>query len=248
MAVYCAKCGSEVPPDKQFCGSCGTAVAAPTPAGGYTPVAAPTPAATYTPIAAATPGAAYTPVATGVPVAVPVQVVAAPAKSGGGALKIILIVLAIFVGLGILGAGAVGFMVWRVAHAIHTSANGNNASISLPGGTITANSDEKYTASDLGTDIYPGAQSGKGSMRMTLPTGSVITAVYVTSDPKEQVVDYYKGKLGAEASVFDSGNSAVLSLQKGKQESIMVTVSTNQSQDEGKTRIAIMHTKTNKSE
>lgn len=236
MAVYCAKCGSEVPSDKQVCPSCGTAVVAPASAPAFAPVAAPTPATTYTPVAM------------GAPVGAPMQVAPPPAKSGGGALKIILIVLAIFVGLGILGAGAFGFVVWRVAHAIHASASGNQASITLPGGTITANSDEKYTSSDLGTDIYPGAHSGKGSMRMTLPTGSVITAVYVTPDSKEQVVEYYKGKLGAEASVFDSGNSAVLQVQRGKQESIMVTVSTNQSQDDGKTRIAIMHTKTNKSE
>jgi hypothetical protein len=171
----------------------------------------------------------------------------APAKSGG-ALKIILIVIAIVVGLGILGIGAVGFTVWRVAHSIRVSGSGKDASISLPGGTLTTNTSEVYTASDLGIDIYPGARPGKGSMRMSLPTGSVITAIYETSDPKEQVVNYYKGKLGSESSVFDSGDGAVLSVQRGKQESIMVTISANPQRDEGKTKIAIMHTKTNKAE
>jgi len=35
--------------------------------------------------------------------------------AGNNVVKIILIVVAIFVGLGILGAGAFTFMVWRVA-------------------------------------------------------------------------------------------------------------------------------------
>ena len=83
-------------------------------------------------------------------------------------------------------------------------------------------------------------------MRMSLPTGSVITAIYTTSDSKDQVVSYYKSKLGGESSVFDNANSAVLSLQKGQKETIMVTVSQNESQDEGKTRIAIMHTTSTK--
>ena len=83
---------------------------------------------------------------------------------------------------------------------------------------------------------------------MSFPTGSVITAIYVTSDPKEQVVSFYKAKLGSEASVFDSGTSAMLSVQKSKQESIMVSISANPSQDEGKTKISITHTKTTKAD
>lgn len=236
MATYCGKCGSEVPSDKQFCATCGTPVAASAQPPAYAPVSSGAPGGGYTPIA---------PVAN--PVGIPFQMAPPPAKSGG-ALKIILIVVAIVVGLGILGVGAIGFTAWRIAHAFHVSGSGRDASISVPGGTITTNSSEIYTASDLGTDIYPGARPGRGSMRMSLPTGSVITAIYETSDSKEQVVNYYKGRLGSESSVFDSGDGAVLSVQKGKQESIMVTISANPQRDEGKTKIAIMHTKTNKAD
>ena len=237
MAIYCGKCGAEVPSDKQFCANCGAPVAAVAAAQPYSPPA-------YAPVATSVPPASYPP-----PPAYPGSVAPAPvpAKSGG-ALKIVLIVIAIFVGLGILGAAAVGFTVWRVAHAFHTSGPGGEVTVDTPGGKITANSTEHYSASDLGTDIYPGAQSGKGSMRMTLPSGSVITAIYTTTDSKDQVVNYYKAKLGSEASVFDNANSAVLSLQKGQKETIMVTVSQNESQDEGKTKIAIMHTTSTKSE
>jgi len=204
----------------------------------------------YAPVATSAPQQGYAPPSGYAPpppppAAYPGAVAQPPAKSGG-VLKIVLIVVAIFVGLGILGAAAVGFTVWRVAHAIHTSGKNGEVSIDTPGGTYTANSSQHYSSSDLGTDIYPGAQTGKGGARLTLPTGTMITAVYTTTDSKEQVVNYYKSKLGSDASVYDSANSAMISLQKGQKESIMVTVSQNETSDEGKTKIAIVHTTSTK--
>ncbi len=35
---------------------------------------------------------------------------------------------------------------------------------------------------------------------MSVPTGSVVTAVYVTSDSKDQVLDFYKSKFGSDAN------------------------------------------------
>jgi hypothetical protein len=175
---------------------------------------------------------------------------AAPASSGPSALKIVLIVVAIIVGLGVLGVGIVGYTFYRAVHGMHvtTSGSGENAkmTMSLPGGTISANTAETFTASDLGTDIYPGATAGKGSMRMTMPTGSWVTAIFVTPDSKDQVVSFYKARLGSEVSVYDSADSAVISVQKGKQESIIVTVTANKAEYNGKTQIAIVHTVSNK--
>ncbi len=81
---------------------------------------------------------------------------------------------------------------------------------------------------------------------MDLPTASMVTGVFVTSDSKDQVVAFYKDKLGSGTSVYDSANTAMLTLNKGQQESIMVTVSANSGQDDGKTRISIVHSKSNK--
>ena len=242
MAIYCGKCGAEVPSDKQFCANCGTPLAAAAAAPVYAPPA-------YAPVAPSAPPPAYAPPGGYAPPPPPpgsYPAVAPVQAKSGGALKIILIVIAVFVGLGVLGAAAVGFTAWRVMHAIHTSAKNGDISIDTPGGKISTSSSENYSSSDLGTDIYPGAQTGKGSMRMSLPTGSVITAIYTTSDSKDQVVNYYKSRLGSDASVFDNANSAVLSLQKGPKETVMVTVSQNGSQDDGKTRISIMHSKSTK--
>jgi hypothetical protein len=170
-----------------------------------------------------------------------------PAKSGSSVVKIILIVVLIFVGLGVLAAGAVGFWVWRIAHAVHVSGPNGQVSISTPGGTITTSPDETYTANDLGTDIYPGATVAKGGMKMTMPTGSSVTAIFTTSDSKDQVVSFYKSKFGSDATSMDFGPSAILTVKKGNDEQITVTVTSNSSEYGGKTQIVISHTVVTKS-
>lgn len=166
---------------------------------------------------------------------------AAPVKSGGSsAVKIILIVLVVIVGLGLLGAGAVGFMVWRVAHAIHTHARNGDFTINTQDGTMTAGAATNFTADELGTDIYPGAQAIAGGLRLNTRSGSTIHGVFETSDSKDQVLSFYKSKFGSDASVFDAASSAMITVKKGEHETVMVTIS---SASDGKTKISIMHSK-----
>lgn len=177
------------------------------------------------------------------PVAYPAPPVAPPVKQGSSALKIVLIIVAIFVVLGVMGAGAVAFVAWRAAHAIKMAANGEKMSLNLPGGSFSAGSDQTFTAADLGTDIYPGATSAKGSMRMTLPTGTMVTAGYVTSDSRDQVVAFYKSKFGTDnVTAIDGADGSVLTYAKSQQEQIVVTITSNPSEYDGKTQIHIVHT------
>jgi hypothetical protein len=175
-----------------------------------------------------------------------VQSTTAPAKSGGSAVKIILIIVAVIVGLGLIGVGVAGYTVYRVSRAIHGNGTTNTMTITTPEGKVNLNTNETYSASDLGTDIYPGAQSIHGGMRMELPTGSMVTGVFVTSDSKDQVVAFYKTKFGSGASTFDTSDGAILTLPKGQQESVMVTITAKPSQNDGKTKVVIVHTKNNK--
>jgi hypothetical protein len=264
MAVHCSKCGAEVPAGAQFCAACGAAVvpgapppssSAPQAGSGYTPVNIPSqPAASpqappasstppmpgYTTVSAPPhppPGASYAPAVAYAPTA------SAQPSGGGSALKIILIIVAILVGLGILGAGAVGFMVWRVAHAIHVGSHGGQVTLNTPEGSVSATGASNLTPDELGTDVYPGAQSTTGGMRMNLPTGSVVSAVFLTSDSKDQVLTFYKSKFGSDASVFDSSNSAMISVKKGSQGNVMVSISARPSENGGKTKISIVHTR-----
>ena len=219
MASFCTKCGAALSPDTQFCTACGAPVST----------------------AAAMPMMP----ATGVPVGYPQAGTAQP-NSGGSAIKIILIVVGVVFGLGILGSAIFAFTVWRVAHAIHVEGPNGQVTVNTPGGRITADQSKSYSASELGTDIYPGAQGAHGGMKMDLPTGSMVTGIFITSDSKDQVIDFYKSRFGSGASVYDTATGALLTLNKGNEESVMVTISANSSQDGGKTRISIVHTKGNK--
>jgi hypothetical protein len=97
------------------------------------------------------------------------------------------------------------------------------------------------TEADLGTAIYPGAEQAKGSAKINLGGGPMVTGVFLTSDPKEKVISFYKDQLGSGAQDMESGNGALLMLTKANKESINITISQNASQFDGKTRITILH-------
>lgn len=220
MASFCTKCGATINRDNAFCTKCG----APVGAAVSTPAAPP---ASFAPASNASAATAY---------AAPAAV---PAKSGASPLKIILIIVAVFVGLGILSVAGLMFGIWRVSKAVHVSNNGGGVTLTTPSGTMTAGNAGTVSSSDLGVDIYPGATQQQGAVRVSTPNGTAITAAYTTNDSLDKVVDFYKGKLGAGASVFQSDKSAVLSLtNEDKKSSVMVTVS---SESNGQTKVAILH-------
>ena len=168
-------------------------------------------------------------------------IVVAPAKSGGGALKIILIVVAIIVGLGILGLGVIGFIGYRIAKNVHVDPNGR-MTMSTPMGTITTTPVDNLSAAELGVEIYPGAESTHGSMRMEMPNGSGVTGAFLTSDSPAQVLAFYKDKLGSAATVRSLFGSTTVHLKINRQEFVEVRISSNSNLNNGKTRILISHT------
>jgi len=212
MASFCTKCGAAVTGDNAFCTSCGA------------------------PVGTALGAAVSAPASNAPAYAVPGAV---PAKSGSSALKVILIIVAVFIGLGVLSVAGIMFGIWRVSRTVHLTQNGGGAvTFSTPGGTYSAGN-TKVTAGDLGVDIYPGATQQQGAVRVTTPSGTAVTAAYLTSDSMDKVVDFYKGKLGSGASVFTSDKSAVLSLTSDdKKSSVMITLSGG---DNGQTKIGILH-------
>lgn len=171
----------------------------------------------------------------------PYQPVAAPPpKSGSSALKIILIIVGIFVGLGILAVGVVGYGIYKVAHAVRTAANGQ-ISIGSPSSGFSANATQAVSASDLGIAIYPGATQGKGSLHMTIAGKSMVTANYLTTDSKDQVFAFYKAQAGSNAQTMMTDNGGEITVTNGG-DSIVVTVTQNPNTNHGETQIAIVHT------
>jgi hypothetical protein len=171
---------------------------------------------------------------------------AAQVKSGSSAVKIILIIVAVIVVLFMLVVGVIAYIGYRVSRSIHINSADGQMTLQTPEGKVNLNSSETFTAAELGTDPYPGAQSTRGGMKMDLPTGSMVTGVYLTSDSKQQVIDFYKAKFGSGAMFMESSDAAVVSMNKSQQEAVVVTITANSSRDSGKTRITITHTKNTK--
>jgi len=162
--------------------------------------------------AAASPPAPYRPL------------VAPPAKKGSSALKIVLIIVGIFFGLGLLAAGVIGYGVYKVVHSVHM-----------------ADSSQPVTERELGVPIYPGAAQGKGAMRMTLAGKAMTTANFLTPDSKEQVIAFYQRNIGPVTSSSTTSFGTTLASKKGSGETVSVTISQNPSLHNGETQIVIVH-------
>ena len=208
--AFCTKCGAGLAPGVQFCTACG----------------APAPAVQSQP--------GYAQAGYGQPVGVPVQ----PQAAGNSAVKIILIVLGVVVGLGLLSAIIFIFSMWRLSRAVHVNSRGDGVTLSTKDGTITTGSAASISDEDLGVPIYPGATRREGGVRINSGNGSMVTAVFTTTDPVEKVVDFYKDKVGANASVIQSPTGAVISAGEHEKRSLMITV--GQDGTNGTTSITII--------
>ncbi|HEX3373225.1 MAG TPA: hypothetical protein VHS13_03395, partial [Edaphobacter sp.] len=166
-----------------------------------------------------------------------------PTTSGTTVLKIVLIVIAAMVLIGVIVAGAIGIGVYKIAKSAHKDSSGN-VSITTPDGTITTGQNNNVSAADLGIDLYPAVTTGQGSMNMRTPEGSMVTAVYLSSDPPDKIVAFYKERLGDKASVVKTSNGTVLSAGEKDRDNIVITI-TPQGDS---TKIAIVRVTSNKTE
>jgi hypothetical protein len=212
--AFCNACGTNIVPGTRFCSKCGAAI-----------------------LTSSLPPVAPPPAVGSVPPALPVPpVAAAPAPaSGGGALKVILIVVGVIVLVGILGIASVGYFAWHVAHRTRVRHEGDNVKVETPFGTVQTTKDPQEAARNLGVDLYPGAKVlDEGATSTTF--GSVHTSAlnFATSDSVDQVCSFYKPKFpNAMVMTTESNQCSIVSNdQKG-----MITL--NVKVEEGKTRIII---------
>ena len=127
------------------------------------------------------------------------RTLSAPANKGGSsALKIILIVVAIIVSIGILGVVTVGIVGYRIAKSSHVSQQGDHVKVETPFGTIETSKDPDQAAKDLGIDVYPGAEVQKnGASSATFGNIHTVTAMFESTDSLDKVCTFYKSKLPA---------------------------------------------------
>ena len=116
-------------------------------------------------------------------------------SSGGGALKIVLIIFAIVVGLGVLGVASVMFLGWRVARSVHINEHGNSVSILTPQGSVVTPQINADAIRRLGVEIYPGAKLVEGGAAAVSVGGArTVAADFETSDSTQQVTSFYKSR------------------------------------------------------
>ena len=152
---------------------------------------------------------------------------AAGAPGGSSALKIILIIVAVIVCLGLVGAAGIGLFVYHVAKRAHVTQQGNQVKVETPIGTLSASHDSEEAVKELGAEMYPGAQVQKqGTASATFGSVHTVAANLETSDPLDKVCDFYKTKFpGATVVSSDQNQCSIVSGGSGNSVTISVEAS-----------------------
>src|SRR5205085_2475217 len=122
---------------------------------------------------------------------------AAPAQGGGSnVLKIVLIVVAVLVGLGVIGAVTTAYVAHRAYAKFKESRieeKNGHVKIETPMGTVESSQDSDKVASDLGDFMYPGADAVKdASSSVSFGDTHTVSTELLTSDAPDKVAEYYK--------------------------------------------------------
>ena len=152
---------------------------------------------------------------------------------GSGALKIILIVVAVIFVVGVLGVGTLVFVVRRVAQNSHVRNRDGNVRVETPFGTVQSTNNPDEASRNLGIDLYPGARVLKGN---TASIGGMHTveAEFESDDPAEKVMAFYSSKFpNANVTTKDRDHYAIVSTDNNN----LITIKIEP--EDGKTRIKI---------
>jgi len=176
---------------------------------------------------------------------IPASATPAPSPKGGSsALKVILIVFAVIVGIGILGIATIGIIGYHIAKSSHVTQEGDRVKVETPFGTINAN-DPEQAAKDLGVDIYPGAQVQKqGSADVSIGPVRTVTANFESSDSVDKVCTFYKSKFPASTvKTSDQNRCTIVSTDQNG----TITINAEASGDTTKIQITNVTKKTKSS-
>lgn len=160
---------------------------------------------------------------------------AAP-TGGSSALKIILIIVAVIVGIGILGVATVGIVGYRIAKSAHVHQESGHVKVETPFGNVESSQDPAQAAKDLGVDVYPGAEVQKdGASSATFGAIHTVAANFESSDSVDKVCTFYKSRFpNAMATTSDQNRCTIVSNdQKGN----MVTINIEPNGDASKFQI-----------
>lgn len=131
----------------------------------------------------------------GKPVGTPAPIPVAAPPAGNSALKIVLIVVAVIVGLGIIGIVTVSVVAYKVAKNAHVTQEGDHVKVETPFGSVETSKDADQAARNLGVEIYPGAEvRQEGAASATVGSIRTVTASFSSGDSAEKVCAFYKSR------------------------------------------------------
>jgi hypothetical protein len=158
-----------------------------------------------------------------------------PPPGNSSALKTVFIIIAVFVGLGILGIAMLAVIGIHFAKHSHVTQEGDHVKVESPFGTVESSKDPEQAAKDLGIDVYPGAQVLKnGSASVSFGNMHTVAANFESSDSVDKVCAFYKSKFpGAKVATSDQNHCTIVSSDQKN----MITINVQASGDTTKFQI-----------
>ena len=158
-----------------------------------------------------------------------------PPPGNSSALKTVFIIIAVFVGLGILGIAMLAVIGIHFAKHSHVTQEGDHVKVESPFGTVESSKDPEQAAKDLGIDVYPGAQVLKnGSASVSVGNMHTVAANFESSDSVDKVCAFYKSKFpGAKVATSDQNHCTIVSSDQKN----MITINVQASGDTTKFQI-----------
>jgi hypothetical protein len=136
--------------------------------------------------------------AAGTSTAAPLAATPAPGATPtpkSSALKVILIVGGAVLGIVIICAASLAFIVYRVATHSHITQNGDNVKVETPFGSVETTKDPAVAAKNLGVDVYPGAEVQRnGAASATIGGIHTVAASFESPDSPDKICKFYESK------------------------------------------------------
>ncbi len=193
--AFCTSCGATLETSGRFCTQCGAAVAA-------TVTAQSTSSQSGS-------GFAARPAMQAIP-----NSATAPASSN--AVKIVLVVIAVLVGLTVIGGVTATLIGLKIARGVKVETQGDHARVVTPFGTVESDGDAVQAARNLGVDVYPGARPLPGASSVKMGGFSTVTASFETPDPPDAVQAWYHSRFPRSNLSVNDQNSHTLAFATDK--------------------------------
>ncbi|HZO98953.1 MAG TPA: zinc ribbon domain-containing protein [Terriglobia bacterium] len=225
MARFCTKCGSAVGEGMQFCTNCGATspFQAAAPAQATPPSSVPKPATAPVAVEPTSPGSS-----------------APAAKPASPVLKVVLLIVAVFAFITVASLGTCvyfGYLAKRRATQMADAARRAAANAGSPEIQMEKGGERSEAVATQEVPPYPGSTPTEGGGNLSVGgVGGISGQEYVTDDPLDKVLAFYKERLGSRITIQQAEGNAMFQLTTNEG---ITTVTMTRDEGSGKTKINI---------